>query len=91
MTAATPVTPPPVTHQSGHSDYEGGAAAQVTVIVQDDEVLPLDCGPMSSMPSFSDCPCVAEQPRELNSWSHVRVPVSPVELFVLVPKFFSMY
>jgi len=46
---------------------------------------------MSSMPSFSDCPCVAEQPRELNSWSHVRVPVSPVELFVLVPKFFSMY
>ena len=70
---------------------EGGAAAQVTVTVQADEVLPLDCGPMSSMPSFSDCPCVAEQPPELNSWSHVRLPVSPVELFVLVPKFFSMY
>ena len=68
-----------------------GAAAQVTVTVQDDDVLPLDSGPMSSMPSFSDCPGVAEQPRELNSGSHVRLPVSPVELFVSVPKFFTMY
>jgi hypothetical protein len=70
---------------------QGGAAAQVTVRVHDEEVLPLDTGPMSSMPSFPDCPCVAEQPPELNSWSHVRLPVSPVELFVSVPKFFTMY
>jgi hypothetical protein len=61
------------------------------VTVHDVEVFPLDSGPMSSTPSFWDCPSVAEQPRGLNSWSHVKLPVSPVELFVSVPKFFTMY
>ena len=68
-----------------------GPAAHVIVMVHDDEVFPLDSGPISSTPSVWDCPGVAEQPCGPHCLSHVRLPVSPVELFLPEPKFFTMY
>ena len=72
----------------------GGAAAHVIVTVHDVEVFPLDSGPISWMPSVWDAPGAAEQRYTApgsNCWSHVRVPVSSVELLLSLPKMFTMY